>query len=193
MLNDACMFHYTMGHGYQDLHELQMALHKAQNKSKPARRRTRKDTPPRTARNDRRSTRPDAPRYILDTNTIMYLVDNPHFRSMLSIRLDLGDSDVYLGSTICQELQKHGCPHVEVVDCIRDSLKANVVSFHPTIRDREEASRLESTYDTLHWPDSLILAETAARKATLVTRDRGLAAAAKEHGVPVVNPDLLCT
>ena len=181
-----------MGHGYQDLHELQMALYKAQSKGKPARRRTRKDTPKRTKDTPKR-TRPDALRYILDTNTILYLVENPHFRRMLAIRLDIGDSDVYLGSTICQELQKHDCPHVEAVECIQDGLKANVVSFHPTIRDRDEASRLEGAYDTLHWPDSLILAETAARGATLITRDRGLAAAAKEHGVPVVNPDLLCT
>ena len=182
-----------MGRGYQDLHEMQMALHGAQGGGKPARRHTRKNAPRRTGRNDSGRTRPDAPRYILDTNTILYLVDNPYFRSMLAVRLDVGGSDVYLGSTIRQELQKHDCPHADAVDCIRDGLKANVVPFHPTARDRDEASRLERIHDTLHWPDSLILAETAARGATLITRDRGLAAAAKERGVPVVNPDLLCT
>ena len=182
-----------MGRGYQDLHEIQMALHRAQGESKPARRRIGRDAPKRTGRNDRRRTRRDVPRYMLDTNTILYLVDNPHFRRMLAIRLDMGGSDVYLGSTIRQELQKHGCPHTDAVGCIQDGLKANVVPFHTAERDRDAASRLERTYDTLHWPDSLILAETAARGATLITRDRGLVAAAEEHGVPVVNPDLLCT
>ena len=180
----------VMGRGYQDLHELQMAMHKARGGRTKKTPRAKK---PRTkTKREARVDRGDAARYVLDTNTLLYLIENPHFRSMLSIRLDVGDSNVYMSSTIRQELQKHGYTQA-AADCIRNHLKANVVPFAPTAEDRAEAPRLEGLYGTLHWPDSMILAETAARAATLVTRDRGLAAAAKEHGVPVVNPDLLCT
>ena len=171
-----------MGRGYQDLHEMQLAWNKAEGN----RRHTR-------VTRQRTRTADTARRYVLDTNTILNLTANPIFGNMLAVRIDIVDSNVYLSSTIRQELQKHGCAQLTAVDCIRDRLKANVVPITPTAEERAEAPRLESLYDTLHWPDSMILAETAARGATLVTRDRGLAAAAKEHGVPVVNPDLLCT
>lgn len=159
-----------MGRGYRDLHDIQLTMHGAQGDRVQARR-----------------------RYVLDTNTVINLVDNPNFRSMLAVRVDMRNSNVYLSFTIRRELQKHGCPLVTAVACIRHHLKANAISCASTAEDRAEAPRLERAYDTLHWPDSMILAETASRGATLVTRDRGLADAAKRCGVSVVNPDLLCT
>ena len=74
---------------------------------------------------------------------------------------------------------------------ITSSTGANVVFGSITDDMENDAEYLLALCETLHAGDSQILAYARATKTTLITCDKGLAAAAKFCGVNVVNPDTL--
>ena len=157
-----------MGHKFVDLHEIQMRL----------------------SGNERLE---GGRHYMFDTNVIMEAVNNPNFWNMLKIRLDLQDGRIHFDSTIRRELEKHGCPVEKLLVMVMSDASAALIGERSERGIAGMAARLERKHSMLHSPDSYILASCIHSKTTLVTRDRGLEQAAREHKVHVINPDKIVT
>lgn len=128
----------------------------------------------------------------LDTCVIRNMLENPNYADMLSTRVDLRGRTVHVCSRVVDEASQQDMA-IERVTGKLEGLGASVELGEVTGQMKADAKAMVARHaPLLHWPDSDILAYTVAQHLVLLTRDRGLEAAAEMEGVAVINPDKLC-
>ena len=128
----------------------------------------------------------------LDTCVIRNMLENPNYADMLSMHVNLRGRTVHICSRVVYEASQQDMDVERVVGKL-EGLGASVELGEVTEQMQADAKAMEARYPSLlHWPDSDILAYTKAHHLVLLTRDRGLEAAAEMEDVAVINPDKLC-
>jgi hypothetical protein len=129
--------------------------------------------------------------FTLDTCVGIKICDIPNLGNLLACRLNFKDSEIHFCSQMISESKNNYYDINLISKKITSSTGANVVFGSITDDMENDAEYLLALCETLHAGDSQILAYARATKTTLITCDKGLAAAAKFCGVNVVNPDTL--
>ena len=128
----------------------------------------------------------------LDTCVIRSMMENPNYTDMVFQRIDLRGASVDVCKTVALEARGQDVA-LDMAVAKLEARGAVVVHGDITARMRADAeAMLELHAPLLHRPDNYILAYAKALALVLLTRDRGLEAAAEREGVGVINPDKLC-
>ena len=129
--------------------------------------------------------------YTGDTCLGIKLCENPNVGNLLACRLNFKNSKIHLNSQVVME-SKNNNYDIEIISkLLHKTTGANIIFGEITVDMQNDSEYLLRLCETLHRGDSQILAYARATKTTLLTCDKGLAAAARFCGVNVVNPDTL--
>lgn len=119
------------------------------------------------------------------------ICDNENFAISLKCHMDFDNSNVIVTSTALMEAEKHGYNYPAINEVIRTRLNAQAKYEMITKKQHMDAKNLEDIHPTLHAGDSDMLAFAIDEETTLVTCDKGLAAAAAQAKCHCINPDTL--
>lgn len=126
-----------------------------------------------------------------DTCAIRSMLENPNYARMVLTRLDLRGATVHICATVALETRAQDMAVDLLVSMVKEQ-GADVVFGDITAQMRSDARAMMLRAPLLHPPDDFILAYAKMHGLVLLTRDRGLEAAASGEGVKVINPDKMC-
>ena len=130
-------------------------------------------------------------RFTIDTCVIIKICENPNIGNLLSCRINLYDSKVFLNAQTVFEAKKHGYSFDFVCHTLKNTLCTEVVYEEISENLKNYAGVLENLYPTLHAGDAEILAFAQSKNSVLLSCDKEFLIAAKRVGVKFINPDIL--
>ena len=100
-------------------------------------------------------------KFVLDTNTIINIVQNKAIADLIKCHIDVEHSRIYLNSVSLDEASRNGYGKKQVISKIQESLDTLVIVKEVTEENHIEAQRLENTCSLIHHGDSAIAAFSA--------------------------------
>ena len=129
--------------------------------------------------------------FTLDTCVVIEICKNQNVASLLSCRFDITDTTIHMCAQALLEIERLGYNVDAVLERIQKSMGVKIVQGVVTDEMIKDVEYLRGKCSTLHNGDDQILAYARSTCTTLVTKDKGLAQAAKMIDTLVINPDVL--
>ena len=129
--------------------------------------------------------------YVLDTCTIISIMENRFVADLINCHIDSKQCNVYVNSVSIEEAERNGYAKKQVLRTVLEYLGTLLTVKDVSDKHRVEADRLEDECPLIHSGDSAIAAFTADNKATLITYDKDLLMGCRIVRIPTFNPNMV--
>ena len=129
--------------------------------------------------------------FVLDTCTIINILENRAVADLIKCHIDTENSRVYINNMSLDEASRKGYGKKQLVSKISEFLDTLVIVKDITEENHIEAQKLENDCSLIHRGDSAIAAFSIDNKSTLITYDKCLLKGCHIVGISTFNPNLI--